>query len=130
MPKVAPLVSLEALRRLAAELEDEETCRTFVGSFIGTWDERQARLRQAIQASDAKAAMDVVLSVKVSSAMAGAGRLSQLAGNLQVMLLRLGEDIRTSCTMDLFEEIRACGCATMVQLQADYLEPQTGDRGI
>ena len=128
MPKVAPLVSLETLRQLAAELEDEEACRAFVRSFIGIWDERQVRLCQAIRASDAKAAMDVVLSVKVSSAMAGAGRLSQLAANLQAMLLRLGEDIMTSCTLDLLDEITACGRATMAQLQLDYLEPQAGCR--
>lgn len=128
MPKIAPLVSLETLRQLAAELEDEETCRTFVRSFTDMWDERQERLRQAIQASDAKSAMDVVLSVKVSSAMAGAGRLSQLAANLQAMLLRTGEDIRTSCILDLLEEITACGRATMIQLRTDYLEPQAGQR--
>ncbi|NMR30393.1 Hpt domain-containing protein [Crystallibacter degradans] len=122
MPKVAPLVSLETLRQLAAELEDEERCRSFVRNFICIWDERHARLCQAIQASDAKAAMDVVLSLKVSSAMAGAGRLSQLAANLQAMLLRLGEDIRTSCTLSLLEEITACGRATMAQLRLDYLE--------
>jgi HPt (histidine-containing phosphotransfer) domain-containing protein len=128
MPKIAPLVSVETLRQLAAELEDEDTCRAFVRSFIGTWDERQATLCRAIQASDAKAAMDVVLSVKVSSAMVGAGRLSQLAANLQVMLLRLGEDIRTSCILDLLTEITSCGRATMVQLQLDYLEPQARQR--
>lgn len=72
--------------------------------------------------------MDVVLSMKVSSAMAGADRLSQLAGNLQAMLLRSGEDIMTSCTLDLLEEITECGRATMAQLQLDYLEPQASQR--
>jgi HPt (histidine-containing phosphotransfer) domain-containing protein len=114
------LVSFEALRELADEFDDDCVCRSFVGNFISMWEARHARLRDAVLACDVKAAMDAVLSVKTASAMAGAKPLSALAAKLQQLIQCLGEELRTSSTLALLEEIKFCGEATIVQLKLWY----------
>jgi HPt (histidine-containing phosphotransfer) domain-containing protein len=121
MPDNNQFVSFETLRNLADDLEDNAACRSFVIDFVSMWEARHTRLQEAILTCDANAAMDAVLSVKTASAMAGAKPLSALAARLQQLIECLGEELRTSSTLALLQEIKSCGEATVVQLRLWYM---------
>jgi hypothetical protein len=117
-----PLVSLQVLRALEEELGDASTGRIFVENFIEIWSSRMGRLTVAVRGMDRAAAMDAILSVKISSAMVGAPRLAMLAEEMQ-HLVRDAVALRTwSEAMVLVGEIDACGRETMQQLTRQYLQ--------
>ena len=102
---------LVASHRLV-ELSDQlgpATCREFVGNYIAMWEGRLDRLRQAVKAADDADAMDVVLSIKISSQMAGAERLAALAMDAQHQLQLSGAATLAS----MLGAIAACGAETM-----------------
>lgn len=64
-----------ALSRLACELESEELARSIAGTYLRMLDARLARAASALACRDEAAAMDVLLSLRVSSATVGLVRL-------------------------------------------------------
>ena len=64
-----------ALGRLASELESEELARSIAQTYLRMLDERLTRAASALESHDEAAAMDVLLSLRVSSATVGLVRL-------------------------------------------------------
>jgi hypothetical protein len=71
-------VSPTVLMDLARELGADATAR-FVRAFVDLWPVRRLRIHTAIQARDAPAAMDAVLSLRSAALMAGAQPLADQA---------------------------------------------------
>ena len=107
----ARLVSLDKLVGLSDEI-GAEACRQFVSNFVSMWEGRFTRLHQAVQSQDFDSAMDVVLSIKISSHMAGAERLSALGATAQDLVAR--RDLRG--LEEMVTAVRACGAETMAYL--------------
>ena len=107
------LVAREQLLDLSNQL-GPASCREFVNNYIALWESRYDRLYRAVAGADDDAAMDVVLSIKISSQMAGAERLAALACCAQQRLTRSG----TAELVSMLAVIAACGRETMACLLA------------
>ena len=83
------LIAREQLLDLSDQL-GPSVCHDFLLNFIGMWNGRLERLRKAVAGADDDAAMDVVLSIKISSQMAGAARLAALAACAEKRLVASG----------------------------------------
>lgn len=105
------LIALGTLMELSEQM-GARTCRQYIGNFTSMWDGRYARLVRASNIRDMEAAMDVILSIKISSHMAGAERLSALAAQAQEAVSAY--DFPALGT--LVEEIGGCGGDTMAFL--------------
>ena len=105
------LVSTTALRDLSDQL-GLGTCQQFVGNYISMWESRYSRLVSALHSEDFPEVMDVVLSIKISSQMAGAERLAELAVDAQY-LARSGDH---AGLLSLLEPLQRCGADTIRQL--------------
>lgn len=79
------LTSAAALNELSEQM-GREAVRQFVGNYIHMWNGRFERLVTALEEPDYPGAMDVVLSIKISSQMAGALRLAGYASIAQDMV--------------------------------------------
>jgi len=64
-----------ALRRLACELESDALARSIAQTYLRMLDARLTRAADALECRDEVAAMDVLLSLRVSSATVGLVRL-------------------------------------------------------
>lgn len=73
----------ERLLLLAAEVEDGNAVTGFAATYLELLPGRIGRIQQALGQRDAAAAMDAVLSLKVSSSMTGARALEQLCRDLE-----------------------------------------------
>jgi HPt (histidine-containing phosphotransfer) domain-containing protein len=123
------LICLETLRQLEDELGDDESSRTFVGTYVSMWEGRRDRLSHAVLAPDMEAGLEAVLSLKIASSMAGAHHLARLAEQLQELITRAlrglsssQADAHPAGAVDLLSQLNDCGNATMEQLRLDYLE--------
>ncbi|MDN5821486.1 MAG: glycosyltransferase [Brachybacterium sp.] len=84
-----PLMRLEELQELSAELDGRSDLGIdFVAGWAVMWPTRSSRLARAIAAEDRAAVRDAIGSLRVSSAMVGAARLEQAAGDLEQALSR------------------------------------------
>lgn len=72
-------VEPEVLAELEAGLESPELARGFAHDFAALWDQRFTRLAAAVQGEDHVAALDTVVSLRITSAMVGALQLSRAA---------------------------------------------------
>ncbi len=81
-----PTLDPHALRALSAALEDHEAVALFAATYADLLDRRVERITEALLAQDQSAAMDGVLSLKVSSATVGARTLQALAGDLETLV--------------------------------------------
>lgn len=106
------LVSSASIRDLSQQM-GPEICRQFVGNYIDMWEGRYQRLVNSLDGGDYPGAMDVVLSIKISSHMAGAKRLAGYAGIAQEMVGRT--DIHG--LQSLLEPMHECGEATLASLR-------------
>lgn len=106
------LVSRASLRDLSEQM-GPDVCRQFVGNYINMWEGRYARLVNSLDGGDYPGAMDVVLSIKISSQMAGAKQLAGYAGIAQDMVGRTDIDGLQS----LLEPMQQCGEATLASLR-------------
>lgn len=82
----APVIDEHVLARLEEELEDRHILGEFLRRYLKLLDHRVDRLDHAITARDPEACMDALLSLKTSSAMAGAIALAQAAASVQDQL--------------------------------------------
>ena len=92
-----PLVDPAVLQDLAEELGQPVMARNFANDYATMWEQRQRFLCDSLTREDRAAALDAVISLKVSSAMVGGRRLAGLAEALETSVrkgdLRDGDSI-------------------------------------
>ena len=81
-----PLVDPAVLEELAEQLDGPTVARRFARDYTDMWEQRFRRLAAALARQDRAAAMDAVISLKISSAMVGALRLAWLAEQLEHLI--------------------------------------------
>jgi HPt (histidine-containing phosphotransfer) domain-containing protein len=81
-----PVLDPAWLRQLADELKGREAAIRFALDYLDLLPGRGARILQALSDRDPAAALDAVLSLKVTSSMAGAVALEQLCRALELSL--------------------------------------------
>ncbi|RLP74536.1 Hpt domain-containing protein [Mycetocola tolaasinivorans] len=118
-PEERPLLEHAEIRRLCDALNgDRAACRLFLQSFCDRWAERLAALEQSLLHADVMHARDSILSIRTSSAMVGAQRLTQIASTIETTLTaghtdEIGEPLRA---------LRLCGVETVAALRAFMVE--------
>ncbi len=78
-----PVFEPGALTGLTGHVRDEEFAPVLVGHFLRLLPQRLRRLLTALEVEDPDAAMDAVLSLKVSSRTLGAHELGALAAGVE-----------------------------------------------
>jgi HPt (histidine-containing phosphotransfer) domain-containing protein len=109
---VDPLV----LHKLEDELGRPDLATNFAKDYVGMWEQRERRLLASLEEKDRPAALEAVISLKVSSTMVGARRLACLAQALE-SAVRRGE-----ISGGVVREVSVHGRATVAELQAQYLQ--------
>ncbi|PTT68511.1 Hpt domain-containing protein [Arthrobacter sp. HMWF013] len=115
-----PLLDEAVLARLRVELEGNESIwRIFVQDFLAQLPARIRRVSQALTAGDDDDAMDAVLSLRTSTQMVGAERLSGLSRDLE-------HSLRNTHGADPFTILPRLAAANAEQLkrcadQTDYV---------
>lgn len=118
----APVLDHEALHRLGEELREPQIFCGFLHRYIALLDQRLARLDHALSAADHDGWMDAVLSLKTSSAQAGAHALADHAAELQQDAAPCPSWSVTPCTAALYRtgrmaSLRATAAETTRQLR-------------
>lgn len=108
-----PLVDPAALQELGAGLDDPGAARDFARDYIKMWGGRYGSLAAALGRGDGAGALDAVLSLKISSAMAGGICLSRLAGEVEDAIR--GGDLDGA--RSFLPRVADCGRETMKELQ-------------
>ena len=116
----APVLDAEALSRLGEELGDTDTLCGFLRRYVAMLDQRIDRLECALSIQDHEGWMDAVLSLKTSSALAGAQALA-----LEAAALQEGSRGHTSvtctaitCGVEALAALRRLAAETSRQLRA------------
>lgn len=112
-----PLLDAAVLHDMEEQLGRPGTAWEFANDYAGMWLERQRCLIDSVESEDRMAALDAVISLKVSSAMVGGLRLARLAESLEAALRRgVLRDAASVLAM-----ISLHGDATVKELQQGYL---------
>jgi hypothetical protein len=111
-----PLVDLLVLQELEEELGRPDLATNFAKDYVVMWERRERRLVASLQEEDHAAALDAVISLKVSSTMVGALRLACLAQALE------GAVRRGEVSGGAVGELSVHGRATVEELQVQYLQ--------
>jgi hypothetical protein len=114
-----PLLDGSVLQDLEAELGQRQVAWNFANDYAAMWGKRQRGLLDSLEREDHAAALDAVISLKVSSAMVGGLRLQRLAQTLETAI-RKGD---LSGGAALLALISLHGQATVKELQLRYLQP-------
>jgi hypothetical protein len=112
-----PLLDTSVLENLAEQLGQPVVAWDFANDYASMWGPRQHRLIASLGREDRAAALDAVISLKVSSAMVGALRLAYLAERLEAAV-REG-DLQDGAA--LLAMIAIHGQATVNDLQLRYI---------
>ena len=112
-----PLLDAAVLHAMEEHLGRPDIAWTFANDYAGMWVERQRCLVDSVEREDRMAALDAVISLKVSSAMVGGLRLARLAEALEATL-RKG-DLRDGASV--LAMISLHGHATVKELRQRYL---------
>lgn len=115
-----PLVDVAVLQDLEEQLGRTDIVWNFANDYAVMWGQRQQCIVDSVELEDGAAALDAVISLKVSSAMVGGLRLARLAEALELSL-RKG-DLQTGASV--LAMISFHGPATVKELQARYLEKE------
>lgn len=113
-----PLLDGSVLQDLEDELGQRQMAWNFANDYAAMWGLRQRCLLDSIEREDHAAALDAVISLKVSSAMVGGLRLERLAETLETAI-REG-DLRGGAA--LLAMISLHGQGTVKELQLRYLQ--------
>jgi HPt (histidine-containing phosphotransfer) domain-containing protein len=116
-PAPLPLVDLEALAQLEHQLDDATPARAFARDYIAYFQDRYLRLVRAVGNHDLADAMDAVLSLRNSSHMVGAARLSAMAAGFESAVT--SADIESA--RRALPGIEQCGLDTIDELELRYL---------
>jgi len=112
-----PLLDTSVLENLAEQLGQPVVAWDFANDYASMWGPRQHRLIASLGREDRAAALDAVISLKVSSTMVGALRLAYLAERLEAAV-REG-DLQDGAA--LLAMIAIHGQATVNDLQLRYI---------
>ncbi|MDR6413609.1 Hpt domain-containing protein [Pseudarthrobacter sulfonivorans] len=110
-------VEPEILAELEAELDGPELARGFARDYAALWDQRFSRLEAAVRAEDRPAALDAVISLRITSAMVGGIRLAVLAQALEDAV-RKDDFVQGH---KLLAGLAEHGVRTVSELQANYI---------
>ncbi|KRE47751.1 hypothetical protein ASG92_10065 [Arthrobacter sp. Soil736] len=105
------------LEELAEQLQSPDVAHRFARDYAALWEQRQHRLTTALEGQDRAAALDAVISLKISSAMVGGKRLAGIAGKLQ-SLIQAG-DLHSG--QALLPVVADSGRATVNELNLRYI---------
>jgi hypothetical protein len=108
-----PLLDAAVLYDIEEELGRHDLAWNFANDYAGMWIERQRCLVESVEREDLPAALEAVISLKVSSAMVGGLRLARLAEALEATL-RTG-DLRDGASV--LAMISLQGHATVKELR-------------
>lgn len=108
-----PLVDPAVLMDLRNNLDSPVIALKFAGDYTGMWELRRSRLAAALNRGDLAAAMDAVISLRVSSTMVGGRRLAALAQQLEEAVSRA--DFATA--RQFTAAVDACGEETVNELR-------------
>lgn len=111
-----PLVDAAVLAELDDELAGTGLAQSFARDYAAMWDQRYSRLAQAVTSQDSAAALDAVISLKITSVMVGGLRLAKLAELLEA-LIRQGEFGQGQL---LLKRLAKDGGQTISELRATY----------
>lgn len=114
-----PLVDAAVLQDLEEQLGQPDIAWNFANDYAAMWGQRQRRLVASVGREDQAAALDAVISLKVSSAMVGGLRLAHLAERLEAAV-RDG-DLQDGAAQ--LAVIAINGRATVKELQLRYIRP-------
>ncbi|GAB3560820.1 hypothetical protein GCM10027405_11410 [Arthrobacter alkaliphilus] len=112
-----PILDLAEFQLLEDQVDNPLVARTFAGDFAKLWAKRYELLSTAIERGDVAGALNAVLSVRTSSMMVGAVRLSVLAARLEERIRR-GE---LRAARPLLTEVAECGYVTVQELKDSYV---------
>ena len=112
-----PLIDAAVLAELEDELAGSGLAQRFARDYAAMWDLRLARLGTAVDTQDEAAALDAVISLKISSAMVGGVRLARLAEVLEG-LIRKGDFVQGQAMM---AGVAQDGARTVSELQSTYI---------
>lgn len=115
--ELLPLVDAGILEDLEDQLNGSELAVRFARDYAAMWDQRYTRLAAAVQSEDRAAALDAIISLKITSAMVGGVRLARLAEILE-KVIRLGDFGQGQALM---ERVAHSGDRTVSELQANYI---------
>ncbi|MDQ0677549.1 HPt (histidine-containing phosphotransfer) domain-containing protein [Arthrobacter pascens] len=115
--ELLPLVDASILEDLEDQLNGSELAVRFARDYAAMWDQRCARLAAAVQSEDGAAALDAIISLKITSAMVGGVRLARLAEILE-KVIRQGDFGRGQ---ELMERVAHNGDRTVSELQDNYI---------
>lgn len=116
-PEVLPLVDLAVLGELEGHLNDPRPARAFARDYILGFEDRYLRLTGSVGNRDLPAALDAALSLRSSSSMVGAARLSAIAALVEAAVA--SEDLESARLA--LPDIARCGLDTIGALETDYL---------
>lgn len=112
-----PLMDPTVLVDLAEKLDSPDIANKFARDYAAVWPLRQRRLAAALNRRDHTGALDVAISLKVSSAMVGGVRLARLAEQLE-HFVRRGDLISGLALMDAVTQY---GRETVKELQLRHI---------
>jgi hypothetical protein len=112
-----PLLDPAVLQDMEEQLGGAGIVWNFANDYAGMWVERKRFLVDSVEREDCAAAIDAVISLKVSSAMVGGLRLARLAEALEATL-RAGN---LSDGASVLAMISLHGQATVKELRQRYL---------
>ncbi|MFB8367837.1 Hpt domain-containing protein [Pseudarthrobacter sp. NPDC055928] len=112
-----PLVDSGVLEDLEEELNGSELALRFARDYAAMWDQRYSRLALAVENQDRAAALDAIISLRITSAMVGGVRLARLAEVLE-SVIREGDFGQGQAMM---ESVAENGDQTISELQANYI---------
>lgn len=110
-------VEPEVLAELESELDGPELARGFARDYAALWDQRFSRLEAAVKAQDRPAALDAVISLRITSAMVGGIRLAVLAQAVEDAL-RKDDFVQGH---KLLAGVAEHGVRTVSELQTNYI---------
>lgn len=113
-----PLVDQAVLKELEEQLDGPTVAMRFARDYTDLWEQRFRRLASAVARQDRAAAMDAVISLKISSAMVGGLRLAWLAEQLEHFIRREDYDGGHSVLAEVAEH----GGKTVRELRFMYLQ--------
>lgn len=116
-PEVLPLVDLAVLSQLEHQLNDPGPVRAFARDYIMGFEARYLRLESSIRDQDLVAALDAALSLRNSSAMVGATRLSAMAASFETAVTT----VDLASARSALSTIERCGFDTIDELESRYL---------
>lgn len=115
--ELLPLVDAAILEELEEQLDGSELAVRFARDYAAMWDQRCANLAAAVQNQNLGAALDAVISLRITSAMVGGLRLARLAEILEGVI-RQGD---FSQGLSIMERVAENGEQTVSELQSSYI---------